>query len=257
MPFVDTHAHIYNKRFHDDIEDVIKRAKDAGVERIFLPNIDSESIDGMLELEQKFPEVCVPAMGLHPCHVNENLQKELYLVEEWLDKRDFVAVGEIGTDLYWDKTNFDQQADAFNTQSELAIKHNIPVIIHCRDSIDQTIDLVEKIANSKLRGIFHCFTGTEEQANQVIGLGFKIGIGGVATFKNGGIDDLIRTIDLEHIVLETDSPYLAPVPYRGKRNEPSYVIEVARKVAELKLMNITEVGRITTQNAYNVYGMSN
>ena len=238
MSLIDTHAHIYSEKFEDDIDDVIRRAQDAGVEKIYLPNIDSKSIDGMLELESRYPDLCVPMMGLHPCHVKEDFEKELYIVEEWLSKRSFVAVGEIGTDLYWDKTNFEAQKQAFNIQCDLAVKYNIPVIIHCRESIGETIELVSQKSNSKLRGIFHCFTGTEKEASEITGLGFHIGIGGVATFKNGGLDDLIRSVDIEHMVLETDSPYLSPVPFRGKRNEPAYVLEVARKIAQLKLISL-------------------
>lgn len=254
MSLVDTHAHIYSEKFDDDIDDVIKRAQDAGVEKIYLPNIDSESIDGMLELESRYPDLCVPMMGLHPCHVKEDFEKELYIVEEWLSKRSFVAVGEIGTDLYWDKTNFESQKEAFNIQCALGVKYNIPVVIHCRDSIRETIELVSEKSDDKLRGIFHCFTGTEKEATEIINLGFYIGIGGVSTFKNGGLDDLIRNVEIEHMVLETDSPYLSPVPFRGKRNEPAYVIEVARKIAQLKLMNLKEIGEITTKNAFSVYG---
>lgn len=254
MQLVDTHAHIYDKGFRDDIGDVIKRSRDAGVERIYLPNIDSTSIDAMLELEQRFPGYCIPTMGLHPCHVGGDFEKELYIVEEWLARRPFVAVGEMGTDLYWDKTNFEKQKQAFNIQCELAVKYDLPIIIHCRDSITETIDLVTRFSDTRLRGIFHCFTGDVEQAKQVIDLDFAIGIGGVATFKNGGLENLLKTIDLSQIVLETDSPYLAPVPYRGKRNEPSYVVEVAKKIAEIKQVDLEHIGEVTTQNAYRVYG---
>ena len=257
MRLVDTHAHIYHKRFSDDIDDVIKRAQDFGVEKIYLPNIDSESIDAMLLLEQKFPGFCIPTMGLHPCHVGDNMEKELQIVEEWLSKRTFVAVGEMGTDLYWDKNNLDRQKEAFIFQCQLAVKYDIPIIIHCRDSISETIEFVREFNNKELAGIFHCFTGTEAQAKEVIELGFVIGIGGVSTFKNGGLDELIRNTDLEHMVLETDSPYLAPVPYRGKRNEPSYVYEVAKKVADIKGETVEEIGQRTTANAKRVYKEEN
>ena len=253
MPLVDTHAHIYSDKFNDDIDDVIKRAQDAGVEKIYLPNIDSKSIDGMLELELRYPDLCIHMMGLHPCHVSEDFEKELQIVEGWLSKISFVAVGEIGTDLYWDKTKLEMQKKAFNIQCDFALKYGIPIVIHCRDSINVTIDLVKEIDNDGLRGIFHCFTGSESEAKQVIDMGFFVGIGGVATFKNGGLDDLIRNLDMSNIVLETDSPYLAPVPHRGKRNEPALVLEVARKVAQLKLLNVSEVAAVTTQNAYKVY----
>lgn len=254
MTLVDTHAHLYSEKFNDDINDVIKRSQDAAVERIYMPNIDSKSIDSMLELEYLFPGYCIPTMGLHPCHVDNNFEKELYVVEDWLSKRPFVAVGEMGTDLYWDKTNFELQKKAFIIQCDLAVKYNIPIIIHCRESVAETIQLVTDFDNKKLKGIFHCFNGDLKQANEVIDLGFVLGIGGVSTFKNGGLDDLIIGTDIQHIVLETDSPYLAPVPYRGKRNEPSYVNEVAKKVADLKNSNLEQVGKITTENAYKVYG---
>jgi len=254
MILVDTHAHLYSEKFNDDINDVIKRSQDEGVERIYMPNIDSKSIDSMLELEQNFPGYCIPTMGLHPCHVDKDFEKELYIVEDWLSKRPFVAVGEMGTDLYWDKTNFELQKKAFIIQCDLAVKYDIPIIIHCRESVAETIQMVADFSNEKLKGIFHCFNGDLKQAHEVIDLGFVIGIGGVATFKNGGLDDLVKGTDLQHIVLETDSPYLAPVPYRGKRNEPSYVNEVAKKVSELKQMDLDEVGKITTENAYRVYG---
>ncbi|MEQ6119388.1 TatD family hydrolase [Reichenbachiella sp. MALMAid0571] len=253
MTLVDTHAHLYSEKFNDDLNDVIKRSQDAGVERIYMPNIDSKSIDSMLELEHLFPDYCIPTMGLHPCHVDKDFEKELYLVEDWLSKRSFVAVGEMGTDLYWDKTNFELQKKAFIIQCDLAVKYNIPIIIHCRESVAETIQLVAGFNNAKLKGIFHCFNGDVKQADEVIDLGFVVGIGGVSTFKNGGLDDLIIGTDLKSIVLETDSPYLAPVPYRGKRNEPSYVKEVAKKVADLKNLDLEQVGRITTENAYRVY----
>lgn len=254
MNLIDTHAHIYDKKFKDDINAIIDRAKEAGIEKIYMPNIDSESIDDLLELEYKFPDYCIPMMGLHPCSVNKNFEKELYIVENWFSKRKFVAMGEIGIDLYWDKTFFQQQKEAFNIQSELAIKNDIPIIIHCRESIPETIELVTLLKTNNFRGIFHCFTGSLQEANQLTDLDFYLGIGGVATFKNGGLEEVIKIIDFEKIVLETDSPYLAPVPYRGKTNEPSYVIEVARKIAEMKEMDLEEVGKITTQNALKIFG---
>lgn len=253
MQLIDTHAHIYDKKFKADINEVIDRAKEAGVERIYLPNIDSESIDDMLELEHKFPGYCIPMMGLHPCSVNKNFEKELYIIEDWFSKREFVAVGEIGTDLYWDKTFFEQQKEAFNIQSELAIKYDIPIIIHCRESIPETIELVKKLKTDKFRGIFHCFTGNIEEATQIENLDFYLGIGGVATFKNGGLEDVIKNSTFDKLVLETDSPYLAPVPNRGKRNEPAYVLKVAQKIAQIKELDLEEVGKITTQNALKIF----
>ncbi len=253
LNLIDTHAHIYNEKFKDNINEIIDRAKYVGIQKIYMPNIDSESIDAMLELEQRFPDYCIPMMGLHPCSVTKDFEKELYIVEDWLSKRDFVAVGEVGTDLYWDKTFFAQQKEAFNIQSELAINYDIPIIIHCRESIPETIKLVEDLKADKFRGIFHCFNGSLEQANQITDLDFYLGIGGVATFKNGGLEGMIKGADFNKMVLETDSPYLAPVPYRGKTNEPSYVLEVAKKVAELKEMGLEEVGTKTSENALKIF----
>jgi len=253
LRLIDTHAHIYDEKFKDDINEIIDRAIEAGVEKIYLPNIDSTTIDAMLELELKYPDYCIPMMGLHPCSVNKNFEKELYIVEDWFSKREFVAVGEIGTDLYWDKSFFEQQKEAFNIQSEIAIKNNIPIVIHCRESIPETIELVSNIKSDKFRGIFHCFSGNLEQANEIIELGFYLGLGGVATFKNGGLEEVITHADFDKIVLETDSPYLAPVPNRGKRNEPSYMVEVAKKIASIKNISIDEVGKTTSINALKIF----
>lgn len=249
---IETHAHIYSDKFQSDIDEVLERSWEQGLERIYMPNIDHESIDGMLELEN-MDDRCIPMMGLHPCSVGKDFEKELYIVEQWLAKRKWVAVGEIGTDLYWDKTFWDQQQEAFNIQCQWAIKYEIPVVIHCRESIDETISLIEAMADDKLKGVFHCFTGTVEQAKKIIDLGFYLGIGGVATFKNGGLDQVIPHIDNDKIVLETDSPYLAPTPHRGKRNEPSYINLVARRVAEFKNISEDEVAEFTTNNALKLF----
>ncbi len=249
---IETHAHIYSDKFQSDIDEVLERSWEQGLERIYMPNIDHESIDAMLELENK-DDRCIPMMGLHPCSVGKDFEKELYIVEQWLDKRKWVAVGEIGTDLYWDKTFWDQQQEAFNIQCQWAIKYEIPVVIHCRESIDETIGLIEAMADDRLKGVFHCFTGTVEQAKKIIDLGFYLGIGGVATFKNGGLDQVIPQIDNNKIVLETDSPYLAPTPHRGKRNEPSYISLVARRVAEFKNISEDEVAEFTTNNALKLF----
>lgn len=253
MQLVETHAHIYLDKFKSDIDDVIARAQEQGVEKIYLPNIDSESIDAMLELEYRYPGYCIPMMGLHPCSVNKDFEKELYIVEDWLNKRDFVAIGEMGTDLYWDKTYFEQQKEAFNIQSRWAIARDRPIIIHCRESIDETIALVSELNTPAFKGIFHCFTGTVEQATQIIEMGFLLGIGGVATFKNGGLEPVLEAIGLEHLVLETDSPYLAPVPHRGKRNEPAFVELVAEKIATVKNITKNEVAEATTNNANRIF----
>lgn len=251
--FIDSHAHIYLKQFREDIGEVLERSAECGVTKVYMPNIDHTSIDDMLEVENKWPDQCIPMMGLHPCSVGKDFEKELYLVEEWLGKKDFVAIGEIGTDLYWDKTFWPQQQEAFKIQVEWAKKYEKPVVIHCRDSIDETIELVEKLKDDKLTGVFHCFSGNKEQAEKIIGLGFYLGIGGVATFKNGGLDKVIPDIDLDWLLLETDSPYLAPVPHRGKRNEPTYIPLIAERIAALKDVDQEEVAEVTTHNSTKLF----
>ncbi len=250
---VDSHAHIYLDDFREDLNEVIDRAKEAGVERIYMPNIDHTSIEDMLRLADDFPGYCLPMMGLHPCSVEKNFEKELYEVEDYLSKGGFCAVGEMGTDLYWDKTYFEQQKEAFKIQCDLAWKFKLPIVIHCRESIDETIELVRPFTEKGLTGVFHCFTGTLEQAKQIISLGFKLGLGGVATFKKGGMEPVIRGIGLENLLLETDSPYLAPTPNRGKRNEPSYVGLVAAKIARELGKDQEEIGEITSSNSITLF----
>lgn len=232
---------------------MLERAREQGVERIYMPNVDHTSIDGMLELEFRHPAQCVALMGLHPCYVKKDFQRELYLVEEWLSKRKFAAIGEIGTDLYWDKTFWEQQKEAFTLQLEWAKKYRIPVVIHCRESIDETIEIVSQHKDDNLRGVFHCFTGNVDQAKRITELGFFLGIGGVATFKKGGLDAVLPEVGLEHIVLETDSPYLAPVPHRGNRNEPAYIPLVADRVGDIKQLSVGEIRRVTTSNAMRLF----
>jgi TatD DNase family protein len=251
--YIDTHAHIYHEDFINDRVDMLHRCEEQQVTRIFMPNVDHESIDGMMELESRFPNRCMAMMGLHPCSVKKDFERELYLVENWLSKRKFSAVGEIGTDLYWDKTFSEQQQEAFLIQVKWAKQYGLPIIIHCRESIDETITLVEKEVDGKLTGIFHCFSGNAEQAERITKLGFFLGIGGVATFKNGGLDKVLPEIDLTHLVLETDSPYLAPVPHRGKRNEPAYIPLVAKRIAEIKNCSIEDVQLNTTRNALKLF----
>ncbi len=254
MQLADSHAHIYLEDFKEDREEMINRAKEVNMSKIFMPNIDHTSIDDMLETAEKYPDYCIPMMGLHPCSVTKDFEKELYLIEDWLTKsKQFVAVGEIGTDLYWDKSLFDQQKEAFRIQCELALKHELPVVIHCRESIDETIALVREFEERGLKGVFHCFTGTLAQAEQMIQLGFYLGLGGVATFKNGGLIEVIPDIPLESILLETDSPYLAPTPLRGKRNEPSFIIHVTEKIAQLKSLDVEIIGEITSQNTFKLF----
>ena len=252
MNWIDTHAHIYDKGFKTELAEIIETCRDEGMQRIYMPNVDHASIDAMLEVEAKFPE-CIATMGLHPCSVRKDFERELYIVEEWLNKRSFAAVGEIGMDLYWDKTFVSQQQEAFRIQTGWAKSKKIPIIIHCRDAFKETLELVEELKDENLRGVFHCFTGDLEEAKKAIELGFYLGIGGVATFKNGGLDKVLPHIELEHLVLETDSPYLAPVPYRGKRNSPAYIPLIAERVAELTEKSIEEVYAVTTANAQELY----
>lgn len=254
--FVDTHAHVYLRDFDTDRDDMIQRSRQAGVDKIYLPNIDHTSIDAMLETELRYSDTCIATMGLHPCSVKKDFSRELYTVEEWLARRRFAAVGEIGTDLYWDKSFWDEQQEAFRVQVGWAMQYDLPVIIHCRDSLDETIGMVEELQDEKLRGVFHCFGGSSEQAGRIVGAGFFLGIGGIATFRKGLAEDVLESIDLSRIILETDSPYLAPVPHRGKRNEPSYIPVIARKVAEVKGISEDEVRTITTANAMKLFQTS-
>mgnify|MGYP006290124599 CR=1 FL=1 len=247
--FIDTHAHIYDSKFEEDISKVLENCQEAGVEQIYMPNIDHTSIDGMLELEHRYPAQCKPMMGLHPTSVKKNFEKELYIVEEWLQRRRFAAVGEIGLDYYWDTSFAEQQQEAFRIQIGWAKKFGLPIVIHTRDSFEDSIKIVEELHDERLRGVFHCFTGTVEEAKRIKAVGFYVGLGGVATFKNGGMDQVIPDIPAEQIVLETDSPYLAPVPYRGKRNEPTYIPLIAKKVAEYRQTDIEEIAEVTTSNA--------
>lgn len=254
MFFVDTHAHLYADVFDSDREQVLEHAKASGVGAIFLPNVDSRSIQGMLDLESGYPEFCHAMMGLHPCSVGENYLDELAIVRKWLEIRPFKAIGEIGIDLYWDKTYQREQELAFMQQVEWAIEYDRPIVIHSRESTKEILDLLEPIKQEKLRGIFHCYSGTEDEAHRVIELGFMLGIGGVLTFKKSGLDEVLKNIDLNFLVLETDAPYLAPTPYRGKRNESAYIPIIAARLAEVKGVDIVEVAQITSQNALRIFG---
>ncbi len=253
MRLVDSHAHIYLKEFSTDLDDVLSRSQEAGVEKIYMPNIDHSSIDDMLRVNDQHPEYCLPMMGLHPCSVKRGFEKELYLVEDWLKKDHFVAVGEIGTDLYWDKSFWKEQKEALKIQLEFAKRFKLPFAIHCRESIDETIELIKETKLTGLSGVFHCFTGSLKQAKEITDMGFMLGIGGVATFKNGGLGEVLEKIDLKKLLLETDSPYLAPVPHRGKRNEPAYTKLVCEKIAEIKNLEPQEVAEATTNNAYHLF----
>jgi TatD DNase family protein len=254
--WIDTHAHVYSEEFKADRTDIIGRAIDAGVKEIYMPNIDHTSIDQMFELEEKYKGTCISMMGLHPTSVKKDFEKELYVVEEWLFKRKFVAVGEMGTDLYWDKSFWEQQKEAFTIQVGWAKKLKLPIVIHCRESMDETIAMLEPMLGDGLCGVFHCFSGTLEQARKITSMGFYLGFGGVSTFKNGGLDKVIPDLDLDNMVLETDSPYLAPVPHRGKRNEPSYIPIIAEKIISLKKISKEEFQAITTRNARRLFNLS-
>ncbi len=256
MSFIDTHAHIYDQQFKEDIADVLERCAEADVQRIYMPNIDHTSIDAMLELENRYPQQCVPMMGLHPSSVRKHFESELYKVEEWLNRRPFAAVGEIGLDYYWDTSFKEQQKEAFRVQIDFAKQFRIPIVIHTRESFEDAIAIVEEKMEDTLTGVFHCFTGTSEEAERIVKAGFHIGLGGVSTFKNAKLDMVIPTIPIHAIVLETDSPYLAPVPHRGKRNEPSYIPLVAERVATYKQMALEEIAEKTTQNAFTLFKAS-
>jgi TatD DNase family protein len=252
MKLIDTHAHLYLHHFKDDIENVIDRAKNNAVCKVVLPNIDSGSINPMLDLSAQFPGFFYPAMGVHPGSVKENYLDELEIVKTKLSEHSFVAVGEVGIDCYWDTTFLKEQIQAFEFQLELAHQHQLPVIIHCRDSFDLIIESLEKF-RGKVSGVFHAFTGNLTQAEQIIDFGFNIGIGGVVTFKNSGLPDVVSKIPMEVIMLETDSPYLTPTPHRGKRNESAYILNIAERIAEIKNISLEEVSNITTGNAVTLF----
>ncbi|MDP2385102.1 MAG: TatD family hydrolase [Bacteroidota bacterium] len=254
MILIDTHTHLYSEEFDGDRKEAVERCLANHISKLYLPNVDSESIPGMLELEQQFPENCFAMMGLHPCSVKENYKEELAIAKSWLDKRKFAAVGEIGIDLYWDKTFLKEQQEALVTQINWALEFNLPIVIHCREAFDEIYEALSSFKKLPA-GIFHCFSGNKEQADKVIALGgFKLGIGGVLTFKNSGLDKVVEQLDMKHFVLETDSPYLAPIPHRGKRNESSYVKLVAEKLSLIKNISLEEVAEITTKNAIEIFG---
>lgn len=251
--FTDTHTHLYSEEFNADRNEIIKHAISKGVTKLYLPNVDSTSIDGMLQLEKEFPENCFAMMGLHPCSVKENYLEELAIIESWLDKRKFAAIGEIGIDLYWDKTFLNEQEIAFKKQIDWALTYNYSIVIHCRNAFDEIYSILNSYQTLP-KGIFHCFSGTIEQAEKILALKhFKLGIGGVVTFKNSGLDKVLESISIEDVVLETDAPYLAPMPHRGKRNVSSYIPLIAQKVADIKNISIEEVQHITTKNATYIF----
>ena len=255
MILTDTHTHLYSEAFDDDRDEIIQNAINKGVKRFFIPAIDSSYTEAMLRLKASYPENMFLMMGLHPTHVKENYLEELQHVKDMLEQHNFYAIGEIGIDLYWDKTFLKQQQEAFRLQIQWAKKNKLPIVIHCRDAFDEVFEILESEKGKSLFGIFHCFTGTIEQAHQAISYNMKLGIGGVVTFKNGKIDKFLNQIDIKHIVLETDAPYLAPVPYRGKRNESAYIINVQEKLATIYGRGADEIAIITTQNSKEVFGV--
>ncbi len=251
--FIDTHTHLYSEEFNLDRAQLIEKAIKNGVTKFYLPNIDSTSINGMIELTKQYPTNCFAMMGLHPCSVAANVNEELAVVSTWLQTQKFAGIGEIGIDLYWDKTFVTQQQKAFETQIKWALEYNYPIVIHCRNAFDEIYEILKSFKQLP-KAIFHCFSGTVDEAHKIIDLGnFKLGIGGVVTFKNSGLDKVVEQIDLQHLVLETDAPYLAPVPFRGKRNEPIYILEVAKKIVEIKQISIAKVAEITTTNAEFIF----
>lgn len=254
MQLIDTHCHLYSKEFGRDIDEVIQRAEKEGVNKFFLPAIDSHCQEALLALEARYPGKCVGMTGLHPCHVKMDWEAQLAFVETQLTRRPWAAVGEIGLDFYWDRTFEKEQYAAFHRQIEWALQYNIPIVIHSRESMKESIGVVREHQKGALRGIFHCFTGDAAAAAAIVDLGFYLGIGGVLTYKNSGLADSIRDIPLDRLVLETDAPYLAPVPYRGKRNESSYLHLIAEKLAGVKGVPVTNVARITTENAQKIFG---
>lgn len=253
MELIDTHAHLYLDAFAGDRNEMLDRARQAGVNAIYLPNIDPSSIAPMLELEQSHPDFCFAMMGLHPCSVGEDFREALAIVRGWLERRQFCAIGEIGIDLYWDKSFRAQQEEAFLEQISWAIEFDLPVIIHARESLDIILDLMEPMKQPLLRGIFHCFTGTVAQAHRIQNLGFLMGIGGVLTYKKAGLDEVLKSVPLSYLVLETDAPYLSPVPFRGKRNESTYLPYIAMKLAEIYEISIEEIGRQTSHTAKTLF----
>ena len=251
---IDTHTHLYSEQFENDIDEVIARAKKNGVERFYLPAIDKSYTDKMLTLEAQYQDSMFAMMGLHPCSVHpDTIEEEMAHVREWIDKRPFKAIGEIGIDLYWEKEFLKTQQDVFKTQIEWAKEKNLPIVIHCRDAFNEVFEVLKEVKDEKLFGIFHCFSGTKEDAQRAIDFNLKLGIGGVVTFKNGKIDQFLGDFDIKHIVLETDSPYLAPVPYRGKRNESSYLTHVCEKLVDIYHKNPAEIAAITTKNALDIF----
>ncbi len=252
---IDTHSHIYSEDFNHDIDDVMQRAYDNDVKKIILPNIDSGSIKRLLDLSNAYPHLCFPLMGLHPTSVSADYEEELQAVEYWLDKRNFYGIGEIGIDLYWEQKYVEEQKIAFRHQVKLAKSRDLPIVIHLRNSFEEVYTIVKEEQDGNLKGIFHCFTGSVDEAHKVVEIGFLLGIGGVVTFKNSNLDEVLKDVDIKNIVLETDAPYLAPVPKRGRRNESAYLAFVAKKVAEVYGISVEQVAEMTSSNARQLFGI--
>ncbi|MHA7877485.1 MAG: TatD family hydrolase [Bacteroidota bacterium] len=257
MEFVDTHAHLYAPAFAKDIQQVVARSRDQQVCKIYMPNINADTIENMVALENRYPDLCAAMIGIHPCYIDHSFEKQLAQVEAWLAKHPFIGIGEIGIDLYRAKTYQAQQAEALAIQLIWAQQYRLPVVIHCREGMEITLQLLEKYQDGRLKGIFHCFGGSLKEAERIIELGFYIGVGGMVTFKNAGLDRTVAAIGLEHLVLETDAPYLAPTPYRGKRNEPAYLFHIASKIAEIKASHVAMIAQVTTANARSVFKKAN
>ena len=255
MILTDTHTHLYYETDPEKLSDLIQRSLENKVYRLFLPNVDSESIPLVFGLSERYPDHCFPMLGLHPCDVKANYKEELDSISKEIAQRKVYAIGEIGIDLHWDKSTLSIQQEAFRTQIDWAKNSDLPIVIHCREAFDEIFEILNELKDDKLRGIFHCFSGTLEQAHKVIGLGFYLGIGGVLTYKNSGLDKVIQDVSLEHLVLETDSPYLTPVPFRGKPNESSYLVYIAQKLADIKQVSLEEIAEVTTRNSRMVFGV--
>lgn len=250
--FIDTHTHLYEEQLQQDPQH-IQRAIDAGIHKMYMPNCDSSTIEPMMAIAAAYPQHCIPTIGLHPCYVKENVQQELATMQQWLSQHKFAAIGEIGLDYYWDKTFIVQQAEALHIQIDWALAYDLPIIIHCREAMQEAIDLVRSRQNGALKGIFHCFGGTLEEATAIVDMGLYLGIGGVATYKKSGLDKVLPAIGIEHLVLETDAPYLAPVPFRGKRNESAYIPYIAATVGQYLGLSVDEVAKKTTENASKIF----
>lgn len=251
---IDSHVHLYDEKFDADRDAMLQRALDAGIERLYMPNCNSETVEGMLAIEKQYPGVCFAMMGVHPCYINANYKEELDRVEYWLQQRDFVAIGEIGLDYYWDKTYVQEQKEAFTRQMEWALAKQRPVVIHMRESTRDTLDLVKPFSQRGLKGVFHCFSGSLETAREIIEMGFYLGLGGVLTYPKAGIQQVIQEIDIQHLILETDAPYLSPVPHRGRRNEPAFLPHVATMLADLKKISLEELRAKTNNNCVSLFG---